>query len=138
MANVFNINGAQGLHCYGTITTSAGFNSTSDESVKEDVQDIDLSPTFDAASCKTYVRTDRPEMGRRVGFIAQDVQKACLDTGLPNTFNADIQQDDDTILGLDYSRLVCVLWSTCKRQQAALATLEARLRTIELAIESAT
>ena len=120
------------MHVYGTITTSGGFSSTSDQSVKEDVQDVDLSPAFDAVSCKSYKRTDRPEMGRRVGFIAQDVQKACMDHDLPNTFNADIQQDDgSTILGLDYSRLVTVLWSKVKQ-------LENRLRTIELAIESAT
>ena len=70
-------------------------------------------------------------MGRRVGFIAQHVQKVCMDYDLPNTFNADIQQEDGSaILGLDYSRLCCVLWSKCKQ-------LETRLRTIELAIESA-
>jgi hypothetical protein len=43
MANVMNINGAKGLHCYGTITTSAGFTSTSDRNLKEQVQDVDLS-----------------------------------------------------------------------------------------------
>jgi hypothetical protein len=136
---VYNINGAKGLHCYGTITTSAGFTSTSDQSVKEDVEDVDLSPVFDAVSCKSYRRTDKPELGRRCGFISQDVQSACTSTGLPDTFTGDMPQDDgSTLLGLDYGRLVTVLWSTCKRQRAALAALEDRLRAIEIAIESAT
>ena len=126
-----NISGNQGLHCYGTITTSAGFTSTSDQSVKSDVKDIDLSAIFDAVDCKSYVRTDKPDLDKRVGFIAQDIQKACTDNNLPNTFNADIPQDDgSTILGLDYSRLVTVLWSKCKQ-------LEARLSAIELAIQNA-
>ena len=133
MANVYNINGAQGLHCYGTITTSAGFNSTSDESVKEDVQDVDLSPVFDAVSCKSYSRIDKPEWGRRVGFIAQHVAAACVDADVPDTFTSlQEQEDGSTLMGMDYSRYAAtVLHSKIKQ-------LEDRLRTIELAIESAT
>ena len=42
-----------------------------------------------------------------------------------------MQQDDDTtLLGLDYSRLVTALWSKVKQ-------LEARLQAIELAIQNA-
>ena len=138
LASVCNLYGNRTLFCHGKVS-AVSFVTTSDQSVKTDVQDTDLTPLFDAVDCKSYLRTDRPELvDRRVGFIAQHVQKACLDHGLPNTFNADIQQEDGTtILGLDYSRLVTVLWSTCKRQQAALAALEARLRAIEIAIESA-
>ena len=86
---------------------------------------------FDAVSCKSYKRTAGP-IDRRVGFIAQDIQTACSDNNLPNTFNADIPQDDGTtILGLDYARLgATVLWSKCKQ-------LEARLSAIELAIQNA-
>ena len=132
MANVFNINGAQGLHCYGTITTSAGFASTSDQSVKEDVQDVDLSPVFDAVSCKSYSRIDQPAWPRRCGFISQHVAAAAAAAGVPDTFTSlQEQEDGSTIMGLDYSRLCCVLWSKCKQ-------LEARLRAIEIAIESAT
>ena len=126
-----NINGAKGLHCYGIITTSSGFSSTSDQSVKTEIMTQDLSPLFDAVDAKTYVRTDKPELGRRCGFISQDVQSACTSTGLPDTFTGDVSQDDGSaLLGLDYSRLCCVLWSKCKQ-------LEARLRAIEIAIESA-
>jgi hypothetical protein len=131
LVNACNITGSAGLHVYGTITTSAGFSSTSDQSVKAEILTQDLSPLFDAVDAKTYVRTDKPELGRRCGFISQDVQSACASTGLPDTFTHEIPQDEDAILGLDYGRLVAVLWSKCKQ-------LETRLRTIELAIESAT
>ena len=48
------------------------------------------------------------------------------------------QEDGTTLLGLDSSGLwATVLGSVCKRQRAALAALEARLRAIEQAIENA-
>ena len=114
---------------------AVSFVTTSDQSVKEDVEDVDLSPVFDAVAVKSYTREDKPEMGRRVGFLSQDVAAACASSGLPDTFTAPM--DDTGLLGLDYGRLTTVLWSVCKRQQAALAALEARLRAIEIAIESA-
>ena len=114
------------------IVYATAYGNTSDKSVKDDIKDIDLTPIFDNCNVKSYNRTDKPELGKRIGFLAQDIQKACTEHALPNTFNADIPQDDgSTILGLDYSRLVTVLWSKVKQ-------LEDRLRTIELAIESAT
>ena len=55
------------------------------------------------------------------------MQKACTDNNLPNTFNQEIQQDDDTILlGLDYSRLVTVLWSKVKQLEQRIAVLEGK------------
>ena len=74
---------------------------------------------------ESYNRTDKPEAGERVGFIAQDIQKACNDNNLPNTFNNDIiLEDDTTLLGLDYSRLVTVLWSKVKQLEQRIAVLE--------------
>ena len=98
-----------------------------------------VTPIFDNCDVKSHLRIDKPELGESVGFIAQDIQKACADNDLPNTFNNYMQQDDDTtLLGLDYGRLgATVLWSVCKRQHAALAALEARLRAMEQAIENA-
>ena len=74
---------------------------------------------------KSYNRTDKPELGERVGFIAQDIQKACNDNNLPNTFTSDVLlEDDTTLLGLDYSRLVSVLWSKVKQLEQRIAVLE--------------
>ena len=81
--------------------------------------------SFGLVDIKSYLRTDKPEWDRRVGFIAQDIQKACNDNNLPNTFNQEIQQEDDTtLLGLDYSRLVTVLWSKVKQLEQRIAVLE--------------
>ena len=123
-------------YIYGTVNvtstvTCTSVIQTSDESIKANVRDIDLTPTFDNVSPKAYTRTDKPELGERVGFIAQDIQKACADNGLPDSFTSDVVLDDDTtLLGLDYARLCAVLWSKVRQ-------LETRLRTIELAIENA-
>ena len=110
---------------------ATSFNTYSDATLKSDVQDIDLSSIFDAFFCESYNRTDKPELGRRVGFLAQDVQSACVSAGVPDTFTSSIQQEDgSSLLAMDYERLCCVLWSKVKQ-------LEARLRTIEQAIENA-
>ena len=84
-----------------------------------------MTPIFDNCNVKSYNRTDKPESGKRIGFIAQDIQKACTDNNLPNTFNNEIKQEDDTtLLGLDYSRLVTVLWSKVKQLEQRIAVLE--------------
>ena len=121
LVNVFDINGSKHAAFHGNVS-AVSYTTTSDERVKEDVQDVDLSPVFDAVSCKSYRRTDKPELGRRVGFLSQDVQAACASSGLPDTFTTPM--DDTGLLGLDYSRLVTVLWSKCKQ-------LESRLRAID-------
>ena len=122
-----NLSGSNGLHCYGIITTSSGFSSTSDRNVKEQVQDVNLSHLVDAVDCKSHIRNDKPEWGRRLGFISQDVKEACINLGIPDTFSHEM---DEGLLGLDYSRLVVPLWSKCKQ-------LETRLQAIELAIQNA-
>ena len=101
------------------------WNTHSDRAIKDNIQDIDLTPIFDNCDVKSYDRNDKPELGKRVGFSAQDIQKACTDYNLPNAFNADIDQEDGTsILALDYSRLVTVLWSKVKQLEQRIAVLE--------------
>ena len=110
---------------------ATAFNTYSDATLKDEVTDVDLSPVFRAVNVKSYVRSDKPSLGRRVGFLAQDIQKACSDNDLPSSFNQEMQQEDGTtLLGLDYTRLCCVLWSEVQQ-------LESRLQAIEQAIENA-
>ena len=53
------------------------------------------------------------------------MQEACTDNNLPNTCNQEMQQDDDTtLLGLHYSRSVCVLWSKVKQSEQRIAVSE--------------
>jgi hypothetical protein len=112
---VFRIDATPRIISAGACLATA-FTTTSDESVKDDVTDIDLTPIFDNCNVKSYVRNDKPDWDRRVGFLAQDIQKACTDNDLPNTFNSpSTNENGDELLGLDYSRLVCVLWSKVKQ-----------------------
>ena len=134
VVDVLTLFGDQSAKVDGALS-ALSYTTTSDERVKGDVQAVDLSPIFDAVECKSYDRIDKPSLGRRCGFIAQHLRSAANAAGLPDTYTAPLTGTD--LLGLDYGRLTTVLWSVCKRQQAALAALEARLRTIEIAIESA-
>ena len=60
----------------GTMNATA-FNTYPDATLKTNVADVDLSGVFDAVAVKAYARTDKPELGRRVGFLAQGVRGAC-------------------------------------------------------------
>ena len=52
------------------IVYATAYSNTSDQSVKDNIQDIDLTPIFDNCNVKSYDRNDKPELGKRVGFIA--------------------------------------------------------------------
>jgi len=89
---------------------------TSDERIKENVTSCDLDviqKVFDNIEVKQYQRTDNP--GNRIGFIAQDFV-----ANLPEEYDNITHMTYDTgnlLYGLDYARIVCILWGTCKKQK---------------------
>jgi len=106
---------------------------TSDESIKENIEPAsldELQSIFDRVEVKQYNRTDIP--GDRVGFIAQDIKSAIsVDSKLQNIVKS-IYSAEAPLLGLDYARLAStVLWGVCKKQQALIADLDARLKVLE-------
>ena len=100
---------------------------TSDRSVKEDIELASLTEIqqiFDQVEVKTYTRNDGPESSR-VGFIAQDLAEAIsIDSKLDNLVNP-FRGDKPPLLGVDYNRLVCILWGVCKNLQTRIDALEA-------------
>ena len=115
------------LHCAGEVTcggsvTATSFTSTSDQAIKENVQNAsleDCTRVLQDVDVKTYTRTDVP--GQRIGFIAQDLQQH-----LPPEFAniMGMQYGDQPLLVLSYDRLVCVLWGACKALTARVDALE--------------
>ena len=113
--------------------TCVSLTQTSDESIKENITHAsldELQQIFDRVEVKQYHRTDIP--GDRVGFIAQDVQRAIsVDSKLRNIVNP-IYSEKAPLLGLDYARLgSTVLWGVCKKQQAMIEDLNARVKLLE-------
>jgi hypothetical protein len=106
--------------------TAANYFSSSDRALKSDIEDASLQScqeVFDAVEVKTYERTDLAP-GKRVGFIAQDIQQS-----LPAEFANLVGTRPETagageLLTLDYSRLVCVLWGVVKNLSSRLEALE--------------
>jgi hypothetical protein len=104
--------------------TAVSFLSTSDQSVKSNVQDASIDDCFEAfqnIQPKTYTRTDIVG-GTRLGFIAQDV-----DDAIPEEFLNLIGHQyggSEPLMQLDYSRLVVLLWGACKRLEARIVALE--------------
>ena len=77
---------------------------------------------FDAAEVKTYTRKDVP--GKRVGFIAQDIQEKMPEDISNLVFMT--YEAEQPLLALDYSRLVTVLWGVCKNMQKRIEVLETK------------
>ena len=108
------------LTCAGTITAT-GYISSSDESIKENIEDVSTSAAMqmlDAVSSRTYNRTDTT--GNRIGFIAQEVQALC-----PPEWAYVVHTLEDDLLAIDYSRICCILWAQNKNQEARIKALEA-------------
>ena len=81
----------------------------------------------------TYTRNDLHTDKKRLGFIAQDFLPFEKDfPNLVNTFEHTHSDDKkEEMYGLDYSRLVCILWGVCKNMQAQLTDSTARIAALE-------
>ena len=85
-----------------------------------------------AVNAKIYRRLDVPEgEGERLGFIAQDVDAACPSAwaNLVGTTNYKWSGNCNggEIRTLDYARLVCPLWQSCKAMRQRIEQLEERV-----------
>ena len=112
-----------------------GYSAASDQSLKGDAQDANTQDCLDMlrqVSAKTYRRLDLPEgEGERLGFIAQDIEAACPNAwaNLVGTTNYKWSGNGEggEIRTLDYARLVCPLWQSCKAMLARIEQLEQRV-----------
>ena len=129
--------------------TAQSFPLSSDKSIKDNILKADYSEIqhiFNKIDVKTYERNDGVE-GSRIGFIANDFDNnISQDSKFQNiVFKIKTEQqtkttegqageeveeigneEDNYILGIDYSRLCTLLWGVCKNQEARLQALEAK------------
>ena len=85
-----------------------------------------------AVNAKTCRRLDVPDgEGERLGFIAQDVDAACPSAWSNLVGTAQYKWsgtgEGGDIRTLDYARLVCPLWQSCKAMLACIEQLEQRV-----------
>ena len=125
----------------GYWTFYKGYGAASDQSLKGDAQDASTEDCLNIlrqVSAKTYRRLDLPDgEGERLGFIAQDVDAACpsvwknLCQSSPYKWSGNAEGDE--IRTLDYARLVCPLWQSCKAMLARIEQLEQRVAQLSAA-----
>ena len=112
-----------------------GYGAASDRSLKGDAQDAsteDCLQMLRQVSAKTYRRLDLPGgEGERLGFVAQDVEQACPSAwaNLVGTtqYKWSGNGNGGDIRTLDYARLVCPVWQSCKAMLARIEQLEQRV-----------
>ena len=113
----------QDIICSRSVSGTS-FISTSDSSIKDYVKNAssdDCKSIFYNVDVKTYIRKDMT--GTRIGFIAQDIK-----ANLPIEFD-NIVSTSNSLLAVDYSRMVCVLWGVVKNLQERINTLESSKKT---------
>ena len=119
----------------GNWTFYKTYGSASDRSLKGNPQDASTEDSLNMlrqVSAKTYQRLDLPEgEGERLGFIGQDVKDVCPSTwsNLVGTTNYKWSGNGEggEIRTLDYARLVCPLWQSCRAMLARIEMLEERV-----------
>ena len=92
----------------------------------------DLASIFNAIETKEYdliqpgtdINGDALPTTKRVGFIADDVKSALASEEWINIMG-EKPVGDETMLTLDYSRMVTILWGVVKGLDARLTALEA-------------
>ena len=118
----------------GGWTWYRSFGAASDRSLKGDAQDVsteDSLAMLRQVSPKTYRRLDLEEdAGMRIGFVAQDVEAACPSLWSNLVGRSEYKwsgNDGGGIRTLDYARLVCPLWQSCRAMLARIEMLEERV-----------
>ena len=125
----------------GGWTWYRSFGAASDRSLKGNPQDVsteDSLAMLRQVSAKTYRRLDlSDDDGPRIGFVAQDIEAACPSTwsNLVGTtqYKWSGNGEGGDIRTLDYARLVCPLWQSCKAMLARIEQLEQRVAQLSAA-----
>lgn len=107
-----------------------GYSSFSDARLKDEVQPLPQSHCVDLVKSvepKSYVRNDIEGSGRRIGFIAQEIQAAATGDLSAIIGEADGDHAADHYLTVDYPKLTTVLWSVCQNLLKRVEELENRL-----------
>ena len=131
--------GREGLHIRDQLWNwprdfMGGSTNVSDASLKSPPEDASTEQCLQMlrqVSARTYARLDLEPGKSRIGFIAQEVQSSApqafgglIATSAYSSSRGDAERD---ILTLDYARLVCPLWQSCKAMLARIELLEARV-----------
>ena len=109
----------------------------SDRQLKEDIKDADIQSimsVFDGVNVRIYKRNDYESAKTRIGFISQEIEDA-LPTEFQNIVGEYTKEEEGkdpiALKTLDYSRLICILWGVCKKQEHQIAALTARVTSLE-------
>jgi len=114
----------------GNLTVNGTFSNPSDATLKTDVAPIEYGlDELRRLEPVSWRWADRPEEGRRIGVVAQDLERV-----LPDLVVHDC--DPDAPLGVDTLGLVPVLVRALQQEDARVRDLEKRLAELEARLEA--
>ena len=110
------------INSYSATSWTAG----SDESIKENIQPIgDVLSKIQDYRCVEYNLIDDDTNDKKIGFIAQDWQN-----DFPQIVE-DMEDLEDTTLGMKYTETIPVLLRAIQEQQVIIEDLKSRIETLE-------
>lgn len=122
---------------WGTVYTVNGVNTSSDARLKNNIQKINygLDEILQLRSV-TYHLNDYPELGEKIGLIAQEVKEIIPEIVIENEFVTEEESGMTTkvktdYLGIEYTNLIPVLIQAFQDQQEIIDSLEQRILTLE-------
>ena len=124
-----------------SVTTINGtVNTPSDQRLKEDIETAnydDCERAFNNIDVKTYRRNDINTDKYRLGLIAQEVEANIDNDKWSNIVSPfEMEGHDETLKGVDYSRLTLILWGYNKKLQTTINQMEQRIQQLETQINN--
>jgi hypothetical protein len=132
-----DVNGNARIRSIGSGSYSGPVNRTSDGTLTSSTSDARLKTGIEPLNNSleklmqlqgvSFTWKNNPEMGRRIGFVAQDFEKVLPELTFTNPA--------DGYKGINYAELTAVLAEAIKELKAENDTLKARLEAVEKRLE---
>ena len=109
----------------GSVYANGAYYAASDKRKKDIICDIDLEKAYSLLdTCQTVIYTwkDDESKKQQIGVLAQEIQQF---------FPEVVNEDENGMLSVDYSRLTVILMSVIKNNVKEMKSLEERIRLLE-------
>lgn len=113
---------------YKVFINSSGLTNSSDERLKNDIEDIDgkYVQIADKLKPKTFKYKDDDSSKTNMGFIAQDLEKIISELGINSENFAPLQKDEEGYMGINYIQLIPILWAKVQELSKEVEKLKSK------------
>lgn len=113
---------------YKAYIGSSGLVNSSDERLKNDIEDIDgkYVQIADKLKPKTFKYKDDDLSKTNMGFVAQDLEKIISELGINSENFAPLSKDEEGYMGINYIQLIPILWAKVQELSKEVEKLKSK------------